>query len=524
MAIAIPQLKFPQIKGPAWLQFGLFFGFSLLLSLLLFALFARPLVWRTRGEYSLFLASVAQSLRGGPAAFEEIIPSMNRFGVESWILDLQGRTLASSHHRPLPLDWDLLEKPDEAGKLTMRGTVQGAFDSLYVVRMEGRVPQYLVTYFSRRTTGFRIGFLYVFLLTLWIYVIAVVAAFLLLDLKKRQPEFNHPKNSQSGFGLVEALIALMIAAISMAAMQTLLTLGFKGNAHTDLRANVRALSDTLKGSVDCVKTFATVTPSVDCVSATLKPLLLKDSNDKQITENLIASSATFDPKDNTTNGAGKLGEWMVRAYCQGGTDAVLFIRYSRWNPQGNAFFSDPLTHRAYDWQDSPSNPLFGSTDRLLCKGMNSTTVKPYGFLGSRSVYRQLAALGNVQLNGIPPTTRVVKMSMNAANFSSTSDPLSEDGAFLQATANLVSSTSTGYYGVIGGTGPANVALFRWQDESFAGLINVDGWTTPTDPSVLAASLFRPRFSYDPTTNTFKMEDLPNYVPALYAFLFDFFGE
>ena len=110
MAIAIPQLKFPQIKGPAWLQFGLFFGFSLLLSLLLFALFARPLVWRTRGEYSLFLANVAQSLRGGPAAFEEIIPSMNRFGVESWILDLQGRTLASSHHRPLPLDWDLLEK------------------------------------------------------------------------------------------------------------------------------------------------------------------------------------------------------------------------------------------------------------------------------------------------------------------------------------------------------------------------------------------------------------------------------
>lgn len=245
---------------------------------------------------------------------------------------------------------------------------------------------------------------------------------------------NFIQLNELGFTLLSSTITLFIAGISMVALQSVLTLSLRGSSHADLRMHKNSLADTVKQRVNCTQTFdmtPAFNPKTDCSSSSPRPILLKDSEGNAITSAL--SKGNFDPRDlnsdKTIDGSGMLGDWYLRAYCEP-TNSNLVIRYAKVsNRNPIEFLKDPLTKRPYDWSDSPSNPLFGSNDRVICSGSeenenngnnNENTAGAPGFY-TDYCYAQAAARSSV--------------------------PSCENGYYLKATIKETDNDWDGYSGV-----------------------------------------------------------------------------
>ncbi len=180
------------------------------------------------------------------------------------------------------------------------------------------------------------------------------------------------RRPSSGFSLIGAMMAIVVGSIAMLAIQSVLTLSFRGSHHADIRLAIRSLSETISDRVDCGKTMAQITdPATECSASNPKPILLKDSTNNALTGPMNPVTGVFNPTDETLVGSGKLGNWQIRAYCQAPGN-TLYVRYAR-TTDGTSFLKDAFTKRAYNWETSDTNPLFGTADRVLCDKSTGTS-------------------------------------------------------------------------------------------------------------------------------------------------------
>lgn len=290
---------------------------------------------------------------------------------ESWVVDAQGKILVQSEQLPLPLSFDLMTIPTEEMEIVNSPIPGKRFQDLFVIRLINKDPLYLIILPAETSESVQLLVNYIYLLFFWGLGVAMLGMFFILRWKDKHLPPSSPLTSQSGFSLLSAIVALGITALVLVGLQKVLALSFKGGAHADLRSNIRNLSDTIRKTTDCSKTFAGLDVAKVCNPLLPLPILLKDKNNNALTKPLNKVIGIFKPTDDTVEGAGQIGNWYLRASCDS-PDGNITVRYARAQSVDKLgkvdFFVDPMTKRPYDWGRSDTNPLFGLEDRVLCKG------------------------------------------------------------------------------------------------------------------------------------------------------------
>lgn len=349
-------------------------------------------------------------------------------GWEAWVVDGNGKVISKNEAKPLPLSWEQIKQPSEDSEIASTRLAGKPLESITVVRLIKPSPTFLVFYQSDKGQGTFIIGSYVILLCVWMFWVSLLGMFFVLRWKEKNEPPVPKRSPEAGFSLISAILVLAITAVAMVGLQTMLAISFKGSSHVDFRGQIRSLSDSIKQEVDCDKTFQGINLAATCDSA--HAITLKDAKGNPITETV--QTGNFTGADNTSvNGAGKLGSWQLRAYCDS-TDGNLVIRYARVtdakaNPP--VFYHDPLNRRPYDFSDSDTNPLFGNASRQICKGPSS----PGGGSSSQrkmgsivvmwnKVYNNSTDYATVDLTKNPPVIAAFPGTVVVESYSHLSEP------------------------------------------------------------------------------------------------------
>lgn len=357
-----------------FIQYIVYLFAAMLISLGLSVHMFAPTVEKLRVENTKFFARVALlgSVSGLPS-FDVFKGTENFAGLQMWVVDAKGSVLRSSANNALPVPWEKMKLPSEEMDVAVTNYSDRPLEGFTTVRLIKRDPTYLIFHFSDKSqAAVSIGW-YVTLLVMWMFLVSLVGMFFLLHWKEKKAVAV--LKSEGGFSLVTAIVSIGLVALAMAALQSMLTVSLRGNAHADLRSSLRSLSDSVKMQVDCQKTFEGLDLNAVCNSRTA--LVLKDQRGAPITEPLRAGMNS--PLDPTTKGAGRIGNWHLRAYCDSpnGNLVIRFARVKTEDEGGNAtFVPDPLLKRPFDWTNSDINPLFGVSSRQICSGTQVTTIPP----------------------------------------------------------------------------------------------------------------------------------------------------
>lgn len=485
----------------------------------------RTIAFMLYGEHIIPGTSDAKRLQA-------ISEGLKQYGIDVWLVSQRGDILASGQPESMPMDWEFVARSDE--DMTPTPTTVHGIRQLFTLKLATQVPKYLVFYFTAKNSrGYGIT-LAALLFALYMIGTGILVMHFYRGAKEKI------MREKKGFSLLGAVVAIFILTLVLYGISQVLTTSLRGSAHADLKLALRSLSDSVKQSVSCSNTFSHFDPAVVCTSSNPVPILLYDTNNNPLTGPLDLTGAPSGNYDPTTGanlyGAGKFGNWYLRAYCETSTNNLV-IRFAKVKEIKGAtvtFANDPLLKRPFDWGNSASNPLFGSVDNAICNGA-ARPGRAYGLLGSQTFYRRLTGGGNMNINDVPASTRMIKVSMSAANLQSygSGDEASEDKGEMKAIFNVSDPsnlTSSGFYSLIGGTNPGNIVLFTWQDQPNGPMarIRIDGWDNPIgaaayNPLILLAAKWRPVYDYSPTTRQFSM-NLPTYAPAAFAFLVEFYGE
>ena len=526
-------------KSPK-IQSGLLLVLIVWLGAILIGEMVRPYFAKGRAEVARMLTYTLYGDHIAPGASDAkrlnaITEGARYYNVDIWIVNSRGKVLASVNDHSIPLDWELIAKSDE--EMSPAVTDITRVKQLFTLKLAGSVPKYLLFYFTGGPNGGVVGIISILLL-----IIYMVGAGILVTIFYRgaTEKFMKEAKSQAGFSLLGAVVSVFIMTLVLYGLSQIITSSMRGSAHADLKLALRNLSDTVKQSVSCANTFKHLDPSVVCTSSNPVPVLLYDAEDKPMTEPLYLDSApsgNFDPeKDQSLYGAGKFGNWYLRAYCQT-TTQNLVIRFAKVKQVQGAtvtFANDPLLKRPYNWENSANNPLFGGIDNTICNGA-AKPARAYGLIGAQTFFRKITGGGDMNIEGVPSSTRLIKVTSTGANLmtygSADGDAASEDKADLQAIFNVSDPsnlTSSGYFSIIAGTNPGNVVLFSWIEQPNQRPIKIDGWDDPVSaagysPLVYLAAKWRPVFSYDTAAKRFTLA-LPTYAPAAFAYLVEFYGE
>lgn len=254
--------------------------------------------------------------------------------------------------------------------------------------------------------------------------------------------------TQSGFGLLEAVVALTIVIIGALALQSMLSLSFRGSGHADLRLALRSLSESVREHVDCAKTLAQITnPTLQCNTVSPVALVLKDSSGQPITTPPRSVVGAFKPIDETLMGAGSFGKWELRTYCQP-PGTTLYVRYAK-AIESNKFARDPMTKRALDWQNSDTNPLFGTVDRALCGNASAKQSSPIQRFAIIYATFTNAAHGGQKIivdlkRAVPLTISAVSGSLDGAQIS---EPFTATGPMKTAVMLKETDIRVNYYNI-----------------------------------------------------------------------------
>jgi len=146
----------------------------------------------------------------------------------------------------------------------------------------------------------------------------------------------------SGFTLIEILVAVAVLSMMSVAIATQITNLNKSEQHLQIRAELSAVRDSYRAKTDCIRT--------------LKPF--SDGS------GAIACSGAIDLKDRLGNVI-PMGEngWTLAATC---SNTALTVTIER--RKSGVLLRDPLTGRLLDANNASINPLFGrKSSQGLCE-------------------------------------------------------------------------------------------------------------------------------------------------------------
>lgn len=354
-------------------RFTAVFAVTLFLSMHTLGTLVRPYGMQSRAMICQFIARSVQAqgakaLQAGNNYLNSLREDLAFLGWEVWITDENGSIISSSLAHSLPMDWSLLPKPIEEFELGWGPAIKAPNPNVLVMRLVSNPVRFMVFYadYSKNFEGkIMVGALAVF-------IFIVLLAHLVLTYAMGRLKFTRLK-TQSGFTLLEALVVIVLLSISLFIFLQFMKLSTRSTSHTNVKLAITSLSDTIRNGIDCEQTIAknTFSRPLNCQAGTYKALELYDSRGVRLGTPITAVSGAFDPLANSNVGASQIGNWSVRAYCDSASDSLV-VRFARFGNAG-AFYADPLLKRPYDWKDSPDNPLFGTADRQLCKGISSNT-------------------------------------------------------------------------------------------------------------------------------------------------------
>lgn len=168
-------------------------------------------------------------------------------------------------------------------------------------------------------------------------------------------------NKQSGFGLLEVVVASAIGMIVMFALQSSITTLSKSSKRAESNTDLTGVKLSILSGISCDKTFA----GMNSINPCSTPGYI----------NLLAANGKVIVSKNGT----KLGNWTVRAYCSSDLDVRTFYMLpsatsedanfagKSINQNKAAFRQDELfKQNVYDWLNPKSRIMGGSGTSPLC--------------------------------------------------------------------------------------------------------------------------------------------------------------
>ena len=179
---------------------------------------------------------------------------------------------------------------------------------------------------------------------------------------------------ESGFSLVSAIVGVGLVGMIAAGLATLFTRSSQMQNRVEKRAELLAVTQSLRDAVDCKATFANAGYNLASIGSGCSSTSTSQTSPWiQLYRTTRTGSAALTTAYSSSNGYHKIGNFTLRASCSAGEESLI-IRAARPLP-GGGFAKDPVSGAAMDWS-WPQGLLTGGWSEGSVPLCQSVFVKP----------------------------------------------------------------------------------------------------------------------------------------------------